>query len=76
MEMFVWWEALISMRVELRCASMTSGGQCVMTPGTALMLLWSASNWGTLEVSTMFKYECEHTYLSTSSTVPQGHRHV
>ena len=24
---------------------MTSGGQCVMTPGTALMLLWSASNW-------------------------------
>ena len=55
---------------------MTSGGQCVMTPGTALMLLWSASNWGTLEVSTMFKYECEHTCLSTSSTVPQGRRHV
>ena len=24
---------------------MTSGGQCVMTPGTALMLLWSASSW-------------------------------
>ena len=33
---------------------MTSGGQCVMTPGTVLMLLWSASNWNmhTLEVST------------------------
>ena len=32
---------------------MTSGGQCVMTPGTTLMLLWSASNWDmhTLEVS-------------------------
>ena len=32
---------------------MTSGGQCVMTPGTALMLLWSASSWDmhTLEVS-------------------------
>ena len=32
---------------------MTSGEQCVMTPGTALMLLWSASSWGihTLEVS-------------------------
>ena len=32
---------------------MTSGGQCVMTTGTALMLLWSASNWDmdTLEVS-------------------------
>ena len=24
---------------------MTSGGQCVMTTGTAIMLLWSASNW-------------------------------
>ena len=24
---------------------MTSGGQCVMTYGTALMLLWSASSW-------------------------------
>ena len=24
---------------------MTSGGQCVMTTGTAIMLLWFASNW-------------------------------
>ena len=24
---------------------MTSGGQCVMTLGTALMLLWCASSW-------------------------------
>ena len=41
------------MRVEWRCASMTSGGQCVMTPGTALMLLWFASSQDThiLEVS-------------------------
>ena len=32
---------------------MTSGGQCVMTAGTPLMLLWSASSWDmhTLEVS-------------------------
>ena len=32
---------------------MTSGGQCVMTSGTALMLLWFAGNWDmhTLEVS-------------------------
>ena len=53
MVMFVWWEAPISMRVEWSCASMTSGGQCVMTPGTALMLLLSASSWDmhTLEVS-------------------------
>ena len=56
MEMFVWWEAPIAMRVEWRCASMTSGEQCVMTPGTALMLLWSASSWDmlTLEVSVMY----------------------
>ena len=39
MVMFVWWEAPISMRVEWRCASMTNGGQCVMTSGAALMLL-------------------------------------
>ena len=53
MEMFVLWEAPISMRVEWKCASMTSGGQCVMTCGTALMLLWSASSWDmhTQEVS-------------------------
>ena len=53
MEMFVWWEVPTSMRVEWRCASMTSGGQCVMTPGTALMLLWSAGSWDmhTQEVS-------------------------
>ena len=53
-EMFVWLEVHISMRVEWRCASMTNGGQCVMTSGTTLMLLWSANSWGmhTLEVST------------------------
>ena len=51
--MFIWWEAPISMKVEWRCASMTSGGQCVMTTGTTLMLLWSAGSWDmhTLEVS-------------------------
>ena len=53
MVMFVWWEAPISMRVEWRCASMTSGGQCVMTAGTVLMPQWSANSWDmdTLEVS-------------------------
>ena len=29
---------------------MTSGGQCVTTIGTALMLLWSANSWD-MEVS-------------------------
>ena len=35
---------------------MTSGGLCVMTSGTALMLLWSASNWDmhTQEVSEFY----------------------
>ena len=53
MEMFVWWEDQISMRVEWRCASMTNGVQCVMTAGAALMQLWSVSSWDmhTLEVS-------------------------
>ena len=52
-EMFVWWEAPINMRVEWKCASMTSGGQCVMTAGAALMQLWSVNSWNmhTLEVS-------------------------
>ena len=39
MVMFVWWEAPPSMKVEWRCASMTSGGLCVMTSGTVMMLL-------------------------------------
>ena len=53
MAMFVWWEAPVSSRVEWRCASMISGGQCVMTVGTVLMQLWSASSWDmqSLEVS-------------------------
>ena len=52
MEMFVLWEAPISMKVEWKCASMTSGEQCVMTAGAVLMQLWSASSWDmhTLEV--------------------------
>ena len=35
---------------------MTSGGQCVMTTGTTLMLLWSASSWDmhSLEVRMLF----------------------
>ena len=36
-EMFVWWEVPISMRVEWRCASMTSGEQCVMIVKALLM---------------------------------------
>ena len=56
MVMFVWWVAPIGMKVEWRYASMTSGEQCVMIPGTALMLLWSAGSWDmhTLEVRTLF----------------------
>ena len=54
MVMFVWWEARISMKVEWRCVSMTSGEQCVMMAGALLMQVWSASSWVMLplEVST------------------------
>ena len=50
---------------------MTSGGQCVMTPGTALMLLWSASSWDshTLEVRLSVWWKCDyvHEFLFTMS---------
>ena len=64
--MFVWWEVTISMRVEWRCASMTSGGQYVMTAGTALMLMWSVISWDihTLEVSICtISYKSRHINL-------------
>ena len=43
---------------------MTSREQCVMTTGTTLMLLWSASNWDmlTLEVSGSTD-DCETIYI-------------
>ena len=70
MELFVWWEAPISMRVEWTCASMTSGGQCVMTSGVDLMLLWSVNNWGihTLEVSYCFLEKSFMPYTTTTIT--------
>ena len=39
---------------------MTSGGQCVMTTGTTLMLLWSASSWDMrmLEVRMLILVHC------------------
>ena len=51
---------------------MTSGGQCVMTPGTTLMLLWSASNWDmhTLEVRMLSDlFICGYTvFLQSDAT--------
>ena len=43
--LIVWWVAPICMRVESRCASTTSGGQCVTISGMNLMLVWSVNNW-------------------------------
>ena len=56
MAMFVLLVVPISMRVEWRCVSMTSGEQFVTTSGTALMLLLSVNNWDmpTLEVSSLY----------------------
>ena len=39
------------MRGGLRFASTMPGGQCVMTAGAALMLLWSASSWDMLTLA-------------------------
>ena len=72
MEMFVWWEVPISMRVEWRCASMTSGGQSVMTTGTAMMLLWSASSWVmlTLEVSSLLIWVWVYKLITIAVCIP------
>ena len=35
----------MTLRVELKCATMQHGGQCVMTSGEPLMLLWSVDSW-------------------------------
>ena len=45
MVMFNWWGEPLSMREGSRCASTMLGGQCVMTFGAVLMLLWSADNY-------------------------------
>ena len=34
-----------SLRVELKCATIQYGAQCVMTSGVLLMLKWSADSW-------------------------------
>ena len=49
------------MRVEWRCASMTSGGQCVMTSGVDMMLQLFVNNWDihTLEVSVVYVCDIE-----------------
>ena len=65
MEIFVWWEAPVSMKVEWRCASMTSGGQCVMMTGAELMPVWSASSW----VNATTGSECKYCVFSTSKSV-------
>ena len=39
---------LISMKEEWRCVLLTSGEQCAVTLGTAMMQLLSASNWDML----------------------------
>ena len=41
---------LISMKEEWKCVLLTSGEQCVVPLGTAMMQLWSASNWDMLSL--------------------------
>ena len=43
MEIFVWLEVMPD-QVELKCAIITHGGQCVMMDGVTKMLKWCADN--------------------------------
>ena len=43
MELFVWLEVMPH-QVELKCAIITHGGQCVMMDGVSRMLEWCADN--------------------------------
>ena len=43
MEIFVWLEVMPD-QVELKCAIITHGGQCVMICGVSRMLEWCADN--------------------------------
>ena len=43
MEVFVWLEVMPH-QVELKCAIITHGGQCVMMDGVSKMLEWRADN--------------------------------
>ena len=43
MEIFVWLEVMPD-QVELKCAMITHGGQCVMISGMSRMLEWCADN--------------------------------
>ena len=51
---------------------MTSGEQYVMTPGTPLMLLLSADNWDTMEVSLVSNDGVAECALLTNSNPPAG----
>ena len=60
---------------------MTSGGLCVMTPGTTLMLLWSASSWDMhiLEVRLFFYVSVNiffNLYMYTVCTYMQVAGHI
>ena len=45
METFVWWVDPAYLREEWKCATTTSGGQCVMTHGATLMPMWHVDSW-------------------------------
>ena len=74
MEIFVWWEALIGMKVEWRCALTTSGGQCVMMAGSSidatvvckqLGYAYTGSEYkGMLQISTLF-HSCIYFAVGT-----------
>ena len=41
-------------REELKCVLMESGVPSLISAGTALMLMWSAGSWGTMEIVSLY----------------------
>ena len=75
MEMYVWWEVPISMRVEWRCASMINGEQFVMMAGAVLMLLWSACSLVMQEVSASI-FHCKSVKVPAALPLVQVELHI
>ena len=48
MEIFVWWADPVHWKEGWKCATIISGGQCVMTRGMAVMPMWHVDSWDSL----------------------------
>ena len=65
-------EVTTSTKVAWKCASMNSGGQCVMTYGEPEMQEWLADNWDSLKLVSgcdISMSSCHHYSLSDATAV-------